>query len=242
MIERHDDYINEDDDDLSLCDLPIYSSSGSNSFSSLNQYEYREEANHVFEFFSAELDSIDHSAFQENDDIIFCGKLICRKNVTDQKSSTTKAKKQGVLFSWKRLKIASFSFRKSKSKTKLLPKTESDSSVKVSSSKKVSTLLNSQTKSRWNLFMFGQTRFPQAMTMDLSDLKIRQQRRLCSSSTSMNHRTTEGGGSGDGVNKGCGSGRGRRGIWSLLKESVTTSVAKTNANDVVRAVGSISLL
>ncbi|KAL9659398.1 hypothetical protein QQ045_024204 [Rhodiola kirilowii] len=248
----------EDDDALSLCDLPIYSSS--NSSSDLNRGEYQEEANTVFEFvsFSEELRA-GQSCKSDDSAIIFCGKLVAYKDVAAVNNQTAKSRceklsprhvgdpkkpRKRSLFSWKRFKIASF---RSKSASKKKPSSSSshESSYpsqelsstspkkntktrrleKMPSAKKV---LTSPTKSRWYLFMFGQTRFPQAMTMELSDLKNRQ-RRLCSPSPSMNLRAEVG-----------GSSRGR-GIWSLLKESVTT-VSRTRANDVVRAVGCISLV
>uniref|UniRef100_A0A7N0V5K6 Uncharacterized protein n=1 Tax=Kalanchoe fedtschenkoi TaxID=63787 RepID=A0A7N0V5K6_KALFE len=250
----------DNDDALSLCDLPIYG--GSDSFSSLNDgfnvHVYEEEADSFFEFlsFSGELgaeSSCQDAEDNERDPIIFCGKYIaCKDAVTKpicEKSSPVPGPvnlkpRRRALFSWRKFKIASFSFRKSK-KVEALHRHSSQSSPPSSSMEKKdkgvkarrlekmpSALLTSPTKSRWYLFMFGQTRFPQAMTMELSDLKSRQRRR-CSPSPSMNRHVIGSGAEAEESRRG-------RGLWSLFKEAAA-SVSRPPANDVVRAVGSISL-
>uniref|UniRef100_A0A7N1A793 Uncharacterized protein n=1 Tax=Kalanchoe fedtschenkoi TaxID=63787 RepID=A0A7N1A793_KALFE len=260
----------DDDDALSLCDLPIYSTSSGSSSSLSNGHgrgEYQEEADSFFEFGTSSKSSFEdaHDCDYGGDAIIFCGKLIAFKDVADPvpdhsrtcgksllepdrvNNANLKPKKR-ALFSWKRFKITSFTFRRSKknkaeashSHSSQEPSPSSSKKTdkarrleKLSSAKKVSTLLTSPSKSRWYLFMLGQTRFPQAMTMELSDLKNRQRRR-CSPSPSMNPRVSERGAD-------VGRSSGRRGLWSLLKESATT-VSGAHANGVVRAVGSISLI
>uniref|UniRef100_A0A7N0VJ41 Uncharacterized protein n=1 Tax=Kalanchoe fedtschenkoi TaxID=63787 RepID=A0A7N0VJ41_KALFE len=244
---EHDD--GDNDDALSFCDLPIYSTSSS-SLGNVNRNEYQEEADSFFEFGPSSKSSFDDSYHCDHDGaasnrvrdaILFCGKFIASNDAVDsenhkgnpkcQKSSPKPdraAKKRASMFSWKRLKIASFTFRKSKkaesphshSSQELSPSSSKNKDKtrrrleKISSAKKVSTLLTSPTKSRWYLFMFGQTRYSQAMTMDLSDLKNRQRRR-CSPSPSMNRRASEGGSVSA---QGSRSSRGK-GLWALLKES-----------------------
>ncbi|KAF2295835.1 hypothetical protein GH714_034430 [Hevea brasiliensis] len=178
----------EDDEALSLCDLPLNSeaASVSDDFSSEDQRSSIDQD--LFEFFSEDFTSA--SAYRPKDNnIIFCGKLIPYKgeNVdgkaqnSDNTSKANKEANNNSIFPWK-----SYSFNKSR---RYSVKTQQEKSYRTSKTSpelspdkkcmdkydfpmKKESLLASPTKSRWYLFAFGVGRYP--MEMELNDIKTRQ--------------------------------------------------------------------
>ncbi|XP_070032613.1 uncharacterized protein [Nicotiana tomentosiformis] len=198
-----------DEDTLSLCDLPIYSSFDSaeveEEFNSESQSSNTVSSDY-FEFFSEEL-MTKNTQLPEN--IIFCGKLIpSRKpNISENplqnlaKSRPKKHKKWYYHFQC----IISLPFYKRNSSSRkrdnggsynsgsLSIKEEEEVTTDEISSDQISIIpsplpsslssSSSGRKSRWYLFLFGITKLP-THKMDLSDLRNRTSRRQIQSSIS----------------------------------------------------------
>lgn len=201
----HDEYYKDFDQDpyeeeeaLSLCDLPIYSDSFkwddefSGSSNKLNQnLSFEENDNEdYFEFFSSDFSSSadfssGHNSFNNsNKEIIFCGKLIRYKefpqveNHQKLKISERKQKprkKKSIFRYWK----SSNDDKKSSNDNK-----KSNGGNKRSENDKSLWSYYKIGKSRWYLYMFGMTRLPRT-EMELRDIRSRQSRRLRRSPTTM---------------------------------------------------------
>ncbi|KAJ9159960.1 hypothetical protein P3X46_025408 [Hevea brasiliensis] len=184
-LQKLDD--DDDDEALSLCDLPLNSEAASDwdDFSGEDQSSSLDPD--LFEFISEDFTS-SASAYPK-DNIIFCGKLISYKgeNVDHEKEqnsdNTSKVKdaKKSCIFPWK-----SYSFNKLRSSSVKLQRKKSyrtcNTFLERSPDKKGAdkydfpmnkvSLQSSPSKSRWNLFAFGVGRYP--MEMELNDIKTRQ--------------------------------------------------------------------
>ncbi|XP_058775968.1 uncharacterized protein LOC131650263 [Vicia villosa] len=164
-------YDNDDDETLSLRDLPNSTTSpqwgdfskedGKNSISNYNKDhdDDDDDDDNLFEFFSEEF-----TTSTTHDNIIFCGKLIPFKdhpNVVDQKAKlTSKSMKSSDVDDIASLKVKSFAYDY------------------TSMGRKVS-LVRSATKSRWFLFLFGMSSSSRSSSkeMKLSDIRNRLSRR-----------------------------------------------------------------
>ncbi|CAL0300638.1 unnamed protein product [Lupinus luteus] len=160
-----DPYDDDEEETLSLSDLPIYSdahsiSSAQWSHDNSNKEEGQnsqngEDYDDFFEFFSEELTTSTHNETAEN--IIFCGKLI---PIFKDLPSHEKGKKLES---------------KNNIQKKVTKEAKSYTSEYSSSSRKVS-LVRLTSKSRWFLFMFGMSRFSSNTEMELEDIRSRQRR------------------------------------------------------------------
>ncbi|CAK9136162.1 unnamed protein product [Ilex paraguariensis] len=193
MVEALD----EAEETLSLCDLPIYSDAAdykdfSQEYQSLSSSSSEQDC---FEFFSEDWSTT--SSFS-SENIIFCGKLIPFKepvseeytHIHKQESNKEQEHRNRGLFRW-----PSMAFRGSKSE-------KSVSNLQyVSSSKSLESpvpekhrhttekwtkkydirvaVRTSSAKSKWYFFMFGLSRFP--TEMELKDMRTRQMRRKSTS-------------------------------------------------------------
>ncbi|XP_047176410.1 uncharacterized protein LOC124843650 [Vigna umbellata] len=207
----------EEEETLSLCDLPIYSASSSDKwrgdFSKEDEKSFGDEGddeNNMFEFFSEEFNSSSNIAAAEN--IIFCGKLIPFKDIpprVDECNSTARMSVQKGIA--KRGSKGSKSF-----------------SCDYTSTGKVS-LVRCTTKSRWFLFMFGMSKLSGTTEMELRDIRNRQSRR---GPATMFPATEDG--EEDSVK---GKKRSCKGMWKILKSITMVLGCRSSklANDVVKA-------
>ncbi|CAJ1976784.1 unnamed protein product [Sphenostylis stenocarpa] len=205
----------EEEETLSLCDLPIYSGSINSAkwdgdFSKEDEKSFGDDDDNLFEFFSEEFTTSSKSAVAEN--IIFCGKLIPFKDIpprVDESHSTARGNVQKG--------IAKRGLKGSKS-----------FACDYTSMGKVS-LVRSTTKSRWFLFMFGMSKLSSTTEMELRDIKSRQSRR---EPAAMFPATEDG--EEDAVK---GKKRSCKGMWKLLKSITMVLGCRSSklANDVVKA-------
>ncbi|CAL0333409.1 unnamed protein product [Lupinus luteus] len=158
-----DPYDEENQDEtLSLCDLPTYSSDSAQwddyfSIERQSSTQSNDDNDDFFEFLSEEFTTPSHETTAKN--IIFCGKLISLKEPPQQHRNDQNSDVHLPCDKEKHIML-----RTSGSKNNNL--------CDYASIKKVS-LMRSKTKSRWNLFMF---RFGVSTEMDLSDIRSRQSR------------------------------------------------------------------
>ncbi|XP_059669169.1 uncharacterized protein LOC132314310 [Cornus florida] len=194
--------LDEAEETLSLCDLPIYrdASESENFFKEYQSSSWSSDQDY-FEFFSEEW-STPTTTYPPDNNIIFCGKLIPYKqpvSIDTHKLESTNHKnpKRRGLFRWKSesLNKAKTSARgtkgpcKQKKVSKLLYVSSPSKSLSSSpvlekytrgsgrygvSVRKVSVVAP-PAKYRWYLFMFGLARFP--TKMELGDMRNRQSRR-----------------------------------------------------------------
>ncbi|XP_027937803.1 uncharacterized protein LOC114192313 [Vigna unguiculata] len=211
------DPFEEEEETLSLCDLPIYSASSSDKwrgdFSKEDEKSFGDDGDddedNLFEFFSEEFNSSSNIAAAEN--IIFCGKLIPFKDINppqvDECNSTARSRnvQKGIQ------KRGSKSF-----------------SCDYTSTGKVS-LVRCTTKSRWFLFMFGMSKLSGTTEMELRDIRNRQSRR----GPATMFPAAEDGGE-DAVK---GKKRSCKGMWKILKSITMVLGCRSSklANDVVKA-------
>ncbi|KDP25738.1 hypothetical protein JCGZ_23959 [Jatropha curcas] len=184
-----EDFDDENDETLSLSDLPLNNNSSSDYWVNDVANEDQESSSfdqEMFEFFSAKEDF--SAASSPKDNIIFCGKLIPYKGEREQERSSCqnisdelKERKKSSIFSWK-----SFSLNRSKSTSALKIQQEQEKTYRTCKTfpeassekkhdfpvKKVPALFSSPSKSRWYLLAFGIGRYP--MEMELNDIKTRQ--------------------------------------------------------------------
>ncbi|KAK7379787.1 hypothetical protein VNO78_34307 [Psophocarpus tetragonolobus] len=207
----------EEEETLSLCDLPIYSGSvsgrwGGDDWSKEDGKSFGDDDN-LFEFFSEEF-STSSNATAEN--IIFCGKLIPFKDIPPRVESSND-QKGSVILPWKPVKKAKPTLKKEE---KLERKGCKSFSCDYTSNGKVS-LLRCTTKSRWFLFMFGMSKLP-STEMELRDIRNRQSRRR--GAAVMFPTAAEG-------KSGC------RGMWKMLKSISLVLGCRSSkiAKDVVKA-------
>jgi len=206
----------EEEETLSLCDLPIYSGSmrdtWSADFSKEDEKRFGDDDDddNLFEFFSEEFTTSSNSAAAEN--IIFCGKLIPFKDfpprVDECNSTTRKNVQKGIQ---KRGSKGSKSF-----------------ACDYTSMGKVS-LVRCTTKSRWFLFMFGMSKLSSTTEMELKDIRNRQSRR---GPAAMFPAAEDGE-----VDAVKGKKRSCKGMWKILKSITMVLGCRSSrlANDVVKA-------
>ncbi|ESW15672.1 hypothetical protein PHAVU_007G092400 [Phaseolus vulgaris] len=202
----------EEEETLSLCDLPIYSGYMSDTWGGEDGKRFGDDGDdgdddNLFEFFSEEFTSSSNSAAAEN--IIFCGKLIPFKDIpprVDECNSTARRNVQKGIA--KRGSNGSKSF-----------------ACDYTSDGKVS-LVRCTTKSRWFLFMFGMSKLSSTTEMELKDIRNRQSRR---GPAAMFPAAEE-----DAVK---GKKRGCKGMWKILKSITMVLGCRSSklANDVVKA-------
>lgn len=177
-------YEGEEEETLSLCDLPIYSKSDSwdeydDDFSASSK-KYQSSASNdddeeedFFEFFSEDFTA---ATIPINKEIIFCGKLMTLAGQDQQKPTQD----QNPKTSEKSLPEKPRRRRKQSIFQHLLksPPPSNDSKAlasydnEVRVSKTSSTMGSPAVKSRWFLFMFGMMRVP--TEMKLRDMRTRQ--------------------------------------------------------------------
>ncbi|XP_045792857.1 uncharacterized protein LOC123887684 [Trifolium pratense] len=225
-----DQYDDDDDETLSLSDLP-------NSTISPQWNDFSKESNHngddddddnLFEFFSEEFNTS-----TTHDNIIFCGKLIPFKD----HQHVPHNQKTSVLVPKTRLSSKSL---KSRDDVKGKEDQEVKGSLNVKSfpcdyttmGGKVS-LVRSPTKSRWFLFLFGLSLNSRSSSkeMQLSDIRNRQSRR----EPMMMFPAAPGNGKEVAKSKKNGN---YKGMWKMLKSvSFVLGCSRSSklANDVVKA-------
>ncbi|KAE9592464.1 hypothetical protein Lal_00028495 [Lupinus albus] len=182
-VENHDEstllqdpYEEDQEETLSLCDLPTYTSDSAqwDDYFSIERHsslqsndDGDDDDNHdFFEFSSEEFTTLSHETTAKN--IIFCGKLIPFKEAAQQHRN------------YQNSDVVHFPCDKAKhimSRTNIIPcdakGSKNNNLCNHASIKKVSLMRSTTTKSRWNLFMFG---FGVSTEMDLSDIRSRQSR------------------------------------------------------------------
>ncbi|XP_022764302.1 uncharacterized protein LOC111309531 [Durio zibethinus] len=194
-----------DEETLSLCDLVMSSD--------VNEYwndDFSKEDHHhdqdFFEFFSEDFPAAAASStYPEDNNIIFCGKLIPLKEDVKQENEKKKKNISSCIFPWKKSSHSIFnksrtfpssssssakeSRGKSFNKSLSLPAWGSKNNhgkfgseikklgddEKFDFSVKKVSILATPVKSRWYLFAFGVGRFP--MEIELKNMKMRQSRR-----------------------------------------------------------------
>ena len=185
----------EEEEALSLCDLPLHSNSisaqwgdddniskedGRNSRSNNNSKENDNDDDDFFGFFSEEFTtSTTHSTTTTADNIIFCGKLIPFKDPPQKGNNPQSNIQKGTLLPWrsnsrptsKAVTCSDGSFNKGQGAKGAK---STNFTYEYSSIGKVS-LMRSTTKSRWFLFMFGMSRLSNT-EMELRDIRSRQSR------------------------------------------------------------------
>ncbi|KAK7270360.1 hypothetical protein RIF29_23441 [Crotalaria pallida] len=184
----------EDDETLSLSDLPIISSSaqwGHDDFNkedgknSRSYYNDEEDGDDFFEFISEDF-TTSTSATAES--IIFCGKLIPvfkepplekGNNDNNNKKKKVNLESKNDIQKGRNALLPSYDecFKKASQEAKSAKSSyDCEYSSSSSSSRKVS-LVRSTTKSRWYLFMFGMSRLSSNNNeMELRDIRSRQRR------------------------------------------------------------------
>lgn len=166
-IIMHDDSDEEDDETLSLCDLPIYGESADYS----KEDQSSSSSSDGFEFFSEEWSSTSFPA----DNILFCGKLIPYK---EHKVSNNPHKLE-INKQPKCINEVSSSLSHAPSFNSVLKKCV-DNIGKCEKKNDVLdrriTILKSPTKSRWFLFLFGSTRV--STEMEIREIRKRQNKKI----------------------------------------------------------------
>lgn len=171
----HVDQYEEEEETLSLCDLPIYSGSISAKWGGDYSKEYNGgddndgDDDNLFEFFSEEF-TTSSSSNSTAENIIFCGKLIPCKDIDPPRVESSHVQKGSVVLPWRPINKAKYT-----SKGEL--KASKSFACDYTSNGNVS-LVRSTTKSRWFLFMFGTPKLSTSSTeMKLRDIRNRQSRR-----------------------------------------------------------------
>ncbi|CAL0333410.1 unnamed protein product [Lupinus luteus] len=165
-----DPYDEEDQDEtLSLCDLPTYSSDSAQwddyfSIERQSSTQSNDDNDEFFEFSSEEFTSPSHETTAKN--IIFCGKLISLKEPPQQHRNDQTSDVHLPCDKAKHIMLRTSVMASGAKGSK------NNNLYDYASIKKVS-LMRSTTKSRWQLFMFG---FGVPTEMDLSDIRSRQSR------------------------------------------------------------------
>jgi hypothetical protein len=145
------------DDVLSLCDLPLYGGDAVNIEEFSRELDHQSSSSSLdtnedesyFEFFSEEW----NFPYKSQTNIVFCGKLIAYKQPQTDLSRSKRLLQRN---------------------SKSISTKSNDSSYKA---------VASPTKSRWSyLFMFGLSRFPTGNGMELRDMRRRQSRKIKMSS------------------------------------------------------------
>ncbi|OIW20043.1 hypothetical protein TanjilG_31972 [Lupinus angustifolius] len=187
-----DPYEEDQEETLSLCDLPNYSSDSAqwdDYFSKQGQsssHSNDDDEDELFEFFSEEFTTPTPVTTAKN--IIFCGKLIPFKEPRQQQHVTNTCDKPKPL-----------------SRTSGA-KGSKNNMCDYASIKKVS-LMRSTTKSRWHLFMFGSR---VSTEMELSDIRSRQNRKVPATMIPASEQGKE-------MMKNKGKMKNTKGLWRILK-------------------------
>ncbi|KAH1139383.1 hypothetical protein GLYMA_10G213000v4 [Glycine max] len=155
----------EEEETLSLSDLPIYSGASISArwggdFSKEDGKNFvDDDDDNLFEFFSEEF-TASSTNYATAENIIFCGKLIPFKDINPPRGDQSNINVQKGITK-----------RSSKGSKSSFAASDYSSSVgKVS-------LVRSPTKSRWFLFMFGMSKLSITTEMELKDIRNRQSRR-----------------------------------------------------------------
>jgi len=230
LQDEYDDY--EEDETLSLCDLPnstISPQRGDFSNYSKDHHDDDDDDN-LFEFFSEEFNT---STIHDN--IIFCGKLIPFKDHQDvphNQNNCAKPTSNSKAMKSSNGSIASLKSKRNEEEVKGSLNVKSFAGDYTSMGGKVS-LVRSPTKSRWFLFMFGMSSSSRMSSkeMQLSDIKNRQSRSRREPMTMF--RAPE---NGKEVVKSKRNGN-SKGMWKILKSiSLVLGCSSSKlANDVVKA-------
>ncbi|XP_050210953.1 uncharacterized protein LOC126661181 [Mercurialis annua] len=224
MQENHG--FNDDDDEeaLSLCDLALNNSNGSEWDDSSKEDQRLSFDQDIFEFFSEDFNASTHP--REN--VIFCGKLIPYKGdkkdahveKIDKSINKTKESKRSFIFRWKSFSLHqsrnnSLKMQQQKSYTTCTsPDINSENNEyrmkkcaqKYDVSMRKISVFASPSRSKWHPFTFGMGRYP--VEMELSDIKTRQSKR----NESKKRQSTNGRNELAGKN-----GQREKGWWSLLR-------------------------
>ncbi|KAF1896518.1 hypothetical protein Lal_00034216 [Lupinus albus] len=190
---QQDPFEEDQEETLSLCDLPTYSSDSgewddyfSKQGHSLSQSNDDDE-DELFEFFSEEFTTPTHVNAAKN--IIFCGKLIPFKEPQQQHMINTCDKPKPL------------------SRTCDAKGSKNNNLHDYASIKKVS-LMRSTTKSRWYLFMFGSRVL--STEMELSDIRSRQNRQVPPTMIPASEQGKE-------MMKNKGKMKNMKGLWRIVK-------------------------
>ncbi|KAF5729516.1 hypothetical protein HS088_TW21G01683 [Tripterygium wilfordii] len=163
-----------EEDTLSLCDLPLTSSSDSSwdeCFSNKDDQNSSFGDEGFFEFFSEDFTA---STYPSADKIIFCGKVIGSKE-EEETTVMDREEAQGHEF---RAKIKGGWFHKlrtTSSRHQIRRTTTQKTFSSQGSIKKVSVMSSPLVKSKWYVFAFGMGRY--SMEMEQKDIKMRQSRK-----------------------------------------------------------------
>lgn len=233
----------EEDETLSLCDLPIYGEPDNYSLEDQNSSSSSSDGQLVdhFEFFTEEWITTTTS-YNPADNILFCGKLIPYKQNVDnslkvKSNKQRKRTKHGVLKWNLKSKTSKSKGRKGKCINKnasSIPYSSSFNSLH-SSKQCISrhgscgnkndilgqriTILKSTTKSKWFLFFFGMARVP--TEMEMREVRKRQNKK------SRSLRSSGGGGKKSGKSN-------RKGWWWKLIRALACS-GYHHADAVIKA-------
>lgn len=238
----------EEEEALSLCDLPIYSGSISSQWGDFSKEDGRnsrsnsnnDDDDELFEFFSEEFTTSSSPTLANAENIIFCGKLIPFKgppqydpknlesNTTSKRSNIQK-KGAFVPNSFGKENPTFSRAMKNKGQGEEGLNLKSSFSCDYASMGKVS-LVRSATESRWFLFMFGMSRLS-TNEMQLRDIRNRQSRRAPATMFPAPEH-----GENEVVNKTKGR-RNCKGMWKFLRSISLVLGCRSSkiANDVVKA-------
>ncbi|KAL2324756.1 hypothetical protein Fmac_023814 [Flemingia macrophylla] len=223
-----DPYEEEEEETLSLCDLPIYNGSVSarwdgedHSYNNGGGDYDNDKENELFEFFSEEFTTSSNTNIAAADNIIFCGKLIPFKAPRDESNNNIVQKGRPIDLPWRQVDKAR--------EGSLEGKGSKSFACDYTSIGKVS-LVRSTTKSRWFLFMFGSMSKLSSTEMELRDIRNRQSRRRAPAATMFPAPQEVA------AAKENSKGRSCKGMWKLLKSFSFVLGCRTSkiANDVVK--------
>lgn len=237
LHDPYDEY--EEEETLSLCDLPIYSSDNSSNSAQWGAELSKEDGKNsdsnnkdddfddFFEFFSEEFTTTTPSTLSTADELIFCGKLIPFKDHHHQQhvpQRTLKNSNSGRRSNSQKGSVGPLFLPNSVSSKPSSKAVMSDGNNSMGKVK----LVRSTTKARWFLFMFGMSKLS-TTEMQLRDMRNRQSRRA---PASMFPAPEEGK---EVKNKGR---RSFKGMWKMLT-SISLVLgchsSRKLANDVVKA-------
>lgn len=217
----------EEEETLSLSDLPIYSGASISArwggdFSKEDGKNFvDDDDDNLFEFFSEEFTTSSTNNYATAENIIFCGKLIPFKNI----NIPPRADERNIINTERMINVQKGIAKRSSKGSK-----SSFESCDYSSLGKVS-LVRSPTNSRWFLFMFGMSKLSTTTEMELKDIRNRQSRRRGPAATMI--PAPENGKDEVAVKEK----RSCKGMWKMLKSisMVLGCHSSKIANDVVKA-------
>ncbi|CAK9152224.1 unnamed protein product [Ilex paraguariensis] len=207
------DDLDEAEETLSLCDLPIYNDSAryedfSEQHQNFSSSSSSPSDQDCFEFFSE--DWIKGSSFS-SEKIVFCGKIIpCKEPVSEdthkKESNKEREEHKPGLFRWTSKSLNRSKPSESRKRVSNLRYVSSSKTLSspVPEKYRYDTHKCSKKYDRWYLFMFGLAKFP--AEMELRDMRSRKIRRK-----SWLFRTSGGG------EKGFVGRRRMKGLWGLIR-------------------------